>query len=320
MSLAKNGNLEAQGKLVEAAHSAVQAEVSATGGTQTNIYQEVTNGLSSVANKIDRQNGINFDDAKNQLNELLAIKVSSNQLVQIIDSQINTTAESINDLRAYEKTSTAAYMSAVEALKGMVGTFTSALSAIPSISNAMADIPNKQSVPIPPPPPPQPPPPPPTSTVAPWYYVFWAALEDPKIHKIAQQWGETHPNASQREAFDYLDSKGLIPSFAVGGMFPGGMRIVGERGPELEITGPSRIFDASATHRMLSPSSGSNDNSALVAEIRGLKAELATITNAIMRSGGMVAGTVQVGTAETRRQTAAMEAASRRPVPISQAV
>lgn len=36
-----------------------------------------------------------------------------------------------------------------------------------------------------------------------------------------------------------------IPGFATGGDFTGGMRIVGERGPELEFTGPSRIMSNS---------------------------------------------------------------------------
>ena len=36
-------------------------------------------------------------------------------------------------------------------------------------------------------------------------------------------------------------SRGL-PGYYAGGMFEGGSRIVGERGPELEATGPSRIL------------------------------------------------------------------------------
>jgi tape measure domain-containing protein len=43
-----------------------------------------------------------------------------------------------------------------------------------------------------------------------------------------------------------------IPKFATGGDFSGGMRLVGERGPELEMTGPSRIFNANQTKDILS--------------------------------------------------------------------
>ncbi len=39
--------------------------------------------------------------------------------------------------------------------------------------------------------------------------------------------------------------------FVEGGRHRGGLRIVGERGPELEATGPSRIFSASQTQRMI---------------------------------------------------------------------
>lgn len=42
-----------------------------------------------------------------------------------------------------------------------------------------------------------------------------------------------------------------VPGFAAGGMHMGGLRIVGEEGPELEATGPSRIYSAQDTARML---------------------------------------------------------------------
>ena len=42
-----------------------------------------------------------------------------------------------------------------------------------------------------------------------------------------------------------------IAGFAGGGMFGGGLRIVGERGPELEATGPARIWNAQQTQAML---------------------------------------------------------------------
>jgi phage-related minor tail protein len=42
-----------------------------------------------------------------------------------------------------------------------------------------------------------------------------------------------------------------VPKFASGGRHAGGVRIVGERGAELEVTGPSRIFSADQTSKML---------------------------------------------------------------------
>ena len=42
-----------------------------------------------------------------------------------------------------------------------------------------------------------------------------------------------------------------IAGFASGGYFGGGLRIVGERGPELEATGPARIWNAQQTQAML---------------------------------------------------------------------
>ncbi|MYN42745.1 tape measure protein [Duganella sp. FT109W] len=63
------------------------------------------------------------------------------------------------------------------------------------------------------------------------------------------------------------------PGFATGGDFMGGLRIVGEHGPELEATGPSRIFNASQTASMLR----GGDGSELLAELRAQRAENAEL-------------------------------------------
>jgi hypothetical protein len=42
-----------------------------------------------------------------------------------------------------------------------------------------------------------------------------------------------------------------VPAFALGGDHEGGLRLVGERGPELEVTGPSRIYNAQQTASLL---------------------------------------------------------------------
>lgn len=60
---------------------------------------------------------------------------------------------------------------------------------------------------------------------------------------------------------------GGVPAFATGGMHAGGLRLVGENGPELEYTGPSRIFNAGQTSNML-------DNSDQIAEMRLLRDEM----------------------------------------------
>lgn len=52
-----------------------------------------------------------------------------------------------------------------------------------------------------------------------------------------------------------------IPGFASGGRHAGGWRVVGERGPELEYTGPSQIVPADITRRILSGASGSTSQS-----------------------------------------------------------
>lgn len=59
-----------------------------------------------------------------------------------------------------------------------------------------------------------------------------------------------------------------LPKFAAGGDHLGGLRIVGENGPELEATGPARIFNANQTRDLLS----GGGNAELVAELRALRA------------------------------------------------
>ena len=60
---------------------------------------------------------------------------------------------------------------------------------------------------------------------------------------------------------------GGVPTFASGGMHSGGLRMVGEQGPELEVTGPSRIFSHNQTKGMFK-------DPELVAEVRNLRSEV----------------------------------------------
>lgn len=70
-----------------------------------------------------------------------------------------------------------------------------------------------------------------------------------------------------------------VPAFALGGYHTGGLRLVGENGPEIEATGPSRIFNAGDTARMLRGSYGSsgNGNEAMLQELRALRFEVAAL-------------------------------------------
>jgi hypothetical protein len=68
-----------------------------------------------------------------------------------------------------------------------------------------------------------------------------------------------------------------LPMFADGGLHTGGIRLVGEEGPELEITGPARYFDARTTDRMLNGGSQEGDSEELTLlrmELQMMRAEL----------------------------------------------
>lgn len=103
-----------------------------------------------------------------------------------------------------------------------------------------------------------------------------------QLSGLAQQAGY---NVSASDLKSWAASQGL-PTFASGGMHTGGMRLVGEDGPELEVTGASYIMDAQRTSKLLSsinqaPTASSNNDvraltslvSALMAEVKMLRAE-----------------------------------------------
>lgn len=73
-----------------------------------------------------------------------------------------------------------------------------------------------------------------------------------------------------------------VQGYASGGYHFGGLRIVGERGPELEATGPARIWNATETRSMLRGDNRSNAE--LVAEIRQLREDLRAANGAIAQN------------------------------------
>lgn len=74
---------------------------------------------------------------------------------------------------------------------------------------------------------------------------------------------------------------GGTPAFASGGYHSGGLRLVGENGPELEVTGPSRIFSAAQTRNILAGGGSTERLEALVEkqaqQLEALRAELRAI-------------------------------------------
>jgi len=70
--------------------------------------------------------------------------------------------------------------------------------------------------------------------------------------------GDTGGSVGAEWDFGIDQTPGVTPAFAGGGDHAGGWRKVGENGPELEATGPSRIFSADQTRDILSGGGGGN--------------------------------------------------------------
>ncbi|MDH0776329.1 phage tail length tape measure family protein [Delftia tsuruhatensis] len=85
---------------------------------------------------------------------------------------------------------------------------------------------------------------------------------------------------SEADVLAALDRNG-IPRFEAGGMFAGGLRMVGERGPELEVTGPARYWSSAQTQALLSGAGGNARLESLVeqlvAENRLLRGQIAAL-------------------------------------------
>ncbi|WEE79570.1 phage tail length tape measure family protein [Comamonas testosteroni] len=88
-----------------------------------------------------------------------------------------------------------------------------------------------------------------------------------------------------------------VPAFAAGGLHSGGLRLVGERGPELEVTGPARYFSADMTRSMLAAPSQGLDLAPLLAELVRLRHELSDL-RAERRAD---AGAIATNTGKTHR-------------------
>jgi hypothetical protein len=91
---------------------------------------------------------------------------------------------------------------------------------------------------------------------------------------------------------DLIRSLGGVPAFAMGGLHSGGLRIVGERGPELEATGPARYWSAADTTAMLGNSQRREE--LLAAEVRALRAEMANLHAAMAATASHTAKTSRI--------------------------
>ena len=80
------------------------------------------------------------------------------------------------------------------------------------------------------------------------------------------------------EVDNYLRGQG-ISKYASGGSFPGGWRVVGEEGPELEYTGPSQITSNASSKALL-------DNSEVVKELKSLREDIKAYGYAIAKNTG----------------------------------
>jgi tape measure domain-containing protein len=106
-----------------------------------------------------------------------------------------------------------------------------------------------------------------------------------------------------------------IPAFADGGFHAGGVRLVGELGPEIEATGAARYWSAAKTAEMLAPrmvapmsfpqmSFGSDMMAPLVREIAGLRQDNATLRDEVKRLRSAVEGAGVATVAAVDRGTA----------------
>jgi phage-related minor tail protein len=108
----------------------------------------------------------------------------------------------------------------------------------------------------------------------------------------------------------FLATTGL-PRFANGGNFSGGWRVVGERGWELEHTGPSRIFNQSQARSLVDTSRLEARVDELTATVRRLLAVTADAANKTIQAHEAAAGAATAALTEQARQAARLPAKAR---------
>lgn len=93
-------------------------------------------------------------------------------------------------------------------------------------------------------------------------------------YQSAQEFGVTQQELAVATGYSVADIQAMfdaagVPRFAAGGMHSGGLRLVGENGPELEVTGPARYMNTAETMSLLR--SGGANNTELLAEMRAMR-------------------------------------------------
>lgn len=126
-----------------------------------------------------------------------------------------------------------------------------------------------------------------------------AAKELPKLSQNLLEMANKNARSAEEAAFLQASTLGAlertlriieqtqgitVPAFANGGMHTGGLRIVGEREPELEATGAARIYNGRQLRAALA--GGSNDSSEVVALLLEVKALLLQMTRDQQAYGG----------------------------------
>lgn len=75
-----------------------------------------------------------------------------------------------------------------------------------------------------------------------------------------------------------------VPGFAAGGHHAGGLRVVGERGRELEATGPARYWSADQTRDILAPRSET-----VIIDMAPVVTAIGAVRSAVLEIGGQIA-------------------------------
>lgn len=249
-ALAAGGDVGAQGKLAGSANAFLDAAKAsaATALDYARDFAFIQNSLDATATATE--------GVVSAADLTLQAAVDANEFLQGIQDNTNTTANNITALASAlaaqpaatptvspsEQISTA-YTDAQTTLAGedMANNITNKLAAY----NAWLDLYNEAEAH------------PKFESV--WTPDGWDTVDSPTYASLQD---------SAIAALSYYNS---LPAFASGGMFGGGLRIVGENGPELEATGASRII---SNQEIISRFGAGSGNEALVSEIKALRAEL----------------------------------------------
>jgi hypothetical protein len=240
--------------------------------------------LETVLSTLSKGNAEMFTSQQDYLRDYFTTKNALTELADMTDIQLTAEEKSLATLESQVERLDELIKTAQEQLEAAKGNLSATMSLADAMKGFATSIATLKATPNPkdsigswglPPAAPELP----TDPIEALYKEVFNRKSDAEGLKFWQEAAKTGLSVADiRKEFlvsDEFKKMNKVPGYAAGGDHGGGLRLVGENGPELEVTGPSRII---SNNDLMARLSNPQDNSAaVVAELKAVRAELALL-------------------------------------------